>query len=958
VMPSSMEGALEAATNLSSGLGIDLRTATLAVGKAIAGEAGSLKKFGVEISDMAAQAQGAGAVIDAVNAKFSGQAAAAIETYAGKLQQAENAWNDLKEALGRAVLGSKVVELGINTITGELDHMAVSADKAAPSVTAALAAMATGRPDGLILWAEAIADYADALGEAERMGRRAAGIKSPFEEFAKNSGRISATADDMRRMNDQTAKLEKSLDADAKAMAEFNQQVARLTGAKALKDAGEALKQLAAAGGPSGVLPSQLKGLADTFERAGEAARNMGLTERAREYELLAKTLNPIVQFQQKYNVTIGEFLTTNPSYIGAIQEQLSIFEKQPDAINIGLLAIRQYNEEWRGLARTIQQNKPHLELTEEQLRKLNEEAERAARQGLRDLASAFADLAQSAGISEHSVVAAVAKIIGAMSLGAEAGNQMSQGWKELTRDNGSLLAGFTQLAAGAVAAAAAIDQATQSGNRAQSSLSGAAAGAKAGSAFGGVGALVGGAIGFIVGFERASKRAREETARMNREFDEARQKLLGMIVPTGNLAEAMRMMGLNLQSAFQGSTQDRLKTINNLLAEFPKRLADTNAQFAPLLSQFAALGMGLPPALAASLQHLIDIGVISQENATILGNLTEVGTVDWRKMQEVAEKYGISLADLGDKFQGNKIHSTAEEIINDFDLLIRGGADVGGALFGARDEMSHLVNDALKAGKEIPENMRPWIEELARSGNLFTENRIKANEFAQQMIGMGESLPAGLAPILQHFIETGDLIDANTGKVLTFDELMSMFGAGASDDMKKVIEKLILMGEGLGDNQGEIKDLSELKFEEPIRTQFEKITEALLKVVENLGKIASTIAGIPTEKTIHIGWQVDEPPTIPGFGDGHFDWGGGQAAGGEGVVTRPTVFVAGEAGPERYWFSGAGKASAAPPAGAGAGMSSGGGADLTELGDLIRDMPRAIALAVSDAMLIAGGRR
>ncbi len=44
-------------------------------------------------------------------------------------------------------------------------------------------------------------------------------------------------------------------------------------------------------------------------------------------------------------------------------------------------------------------------------------------------------------------------------------------------------------------------------------------------------------------------------------------------------------------------------------------------------------------------------------------------------------------------------------------------------------------VADSARAGTTIPENMRPWIEELARSGNLFDENRLGAMAWADEVL-------------------------------------------------------------------------------------------------------------------------------------------------------------------------------------------------------------------------------
>lgn len=119
VMPSQMKGALTAATDLASGLGIDLRTATMLVGKAFEGETGTLKKYGIVIDEATLKAKGMPAVLDAIQSKFGGQASAEVETYAGKIKQLENNWDNFKEAVGKAIVLDPTVIALLNFISGQ-----------------------------------------------------------------------------------------------------------------------------------------------------------------------------------------------------------------------------------------------------------------------------------------------------------------------------------------------------------------------------------------------------------------------------------------------------------------------------------------------------------------------------------------------------------------------------------------------------------------------------------------------------------------------------------------------------------------------------------------------------------------------------------------------------------------------------------------------------------------------
>lgn len=131
----------------------------------------------------------------------------------------------------------------------------------------------------------------------------------------------------------------------------------------------------------------------------------------------------------------------------------------------------------------------------------------------------------------------------------------------------------------------------------------------------------------------------------------------------------------------------------------------------------------GLPDSVQPYIDKLLELGLITQDQADHLHALRREGEVDWKAMKDAAEKYGVDIDSLGGKFQGAKIHASAQQIINDFGLLTRGGADVGGVLVGMKDEIGSLVRDSIKFGTTIPANMKPWIEELRRTKQLVDEN-------------------------------------------------------------------------------------------------------------------------------------------------------------------------------------------------------------------------------------------
>lgn len=95
----------KAAMDLSSGLGIDLRTATLMVGKAWVGETGSLSRFGIKIDETLSSSQKFDAVMGQIQARFNGAAAAEARTYAGQVEILKNQFDELKEKIGSDLVG-------------------------------------------------------------------------------------------------------------------------------------------------------------------------------------------------------------------------------------------------------------------------------------------------------------------------------------------------------------------------------------------------------------------------------------------------------------------------------------------------------------------------------------------------------------------------------------------------------------------------------------------------------------------------------------------------------------------------------------------------------------------------------------------------------------------------------------------------------------------------------------
>lgn len=103
VGPTQMEAALKAATDLSAGLGIDLRTATMAVAKAFEGGGTSLTKMLPSLKELIKEGATTEEVLAALNERFGGQAQNQIQTFSGKMKVLNNQVGEVRERAGDLV---------------------------------------------------------------------------------------------------------------------------------------------------------------------------------------------------------------------------------------------------------------------------------------------------------------------------------------------------------------------------------------------------------------------------------------------------------------------------------------------------------------------------------------------------------------------------------------------------------------------------------------------------------------------------------------------------------------------------------------------------------------------------------------------------------------------------------------------------------------------------------------
>ena len=237
----------------------------------------------------------------------------------------------------------------------------------------------------------------------------------------------------------------------------------------------------------------------------------------------------------------------------------------------------------------------------------------------------------------------------------------------------------------------------------------GFAAGSMMGSVIPVVGTVLGGMLGKYVGGLFGPSRNARLTQQSNANIAQTQAGLLQQYGSVQNIA-GMGSAGDALAAAWGSKGQAGEQWFNQLVAAFERQnqlLDEQTAKQATLndlTAQRAALEQSLVPTAA-----------------TVTG---------------LMQQYGIEIEGAGQKVQQLVTTADFEKLINDMQTLERAGIDTGGMLSGMADEISNVVQRSIKFGTEIPANMRPYIESLAKAGRLTDENGEAITDLSQIKFG------------------------------------------------------------------------------------------------------------------------------------------------------------------------------------------------------------------------------
>lgn len=700
VMPSEMDKALTAATDLASGLGIDLRQATMLVGKAFEGETGTLKRYGIVIDDAKLKAGGMPVVLDAIQARFGGQAQAELETYAGKIKQLGNEWDNLKEKVGGYIATDPVLLAAMRGAASA----ATDNDESVTGWNVAMSVLVASTPGWLVALKNIHADLTP-IAEAANSAAAAMKLIKPPDIFPASGPTKPTGGPDPKTLVEQWAKDQKKAEDAANAAKSaaiaaakaFREMADAMSGAKVIADANKQL-ELIAFNMQRGVPLAKMT-------RENQDAINKSMADAMAVYRLMGQEVPPAIKAVYFATLDVGKGI---PVVAGLSSE----------FANVGKWAAVAATEMGRAVPVTQGLGAEFGRIGETVQREVIPPTEQWGDE-LDELARGLAQLSQVSDDAFGGIIGDLATLVTSLDTANKAVKSFKDGKKE-----GFSLSGILGMSTGILGIASA---ALAAGRAIKGMFSGDTAGRDLvkdfAASFGGFDAL------------------HAELATLNRHGDQAGERLwVALTSGVGKNNPEQAKAAIDAITEALGDAKDAEAAVASA----------RNANLASLIGAAENAGRRLPAAMQPYIEQLRLAGLLTNENALALEGMGGGASV-FRQMEEAANKYGIEIGALGPIFQQQKLTDTATGIINSFDMLIENGADFNGVLAGMKDEINAVVIDSLKFGTKIPENMRPWIQKLIDSGQLLDGNKNKITDI--NTLQFGEHVADPMVTALQELI-------------------------------------------------------------------------------------------------------------------------------------------------------------------------------------------------------------
>lgn len=875
VGPDQMDKALQAATDLSAGLGVDLDSSVRLVAKAFEGNTTSLKRYGIVLDEARVKGEGMGYVLDTIESKVGGQAQAELDTYAGKIKQIGNAWDDVKKSIGQAIVTDPNVLAFLKSLQAEITKTGQDAQTYTPTVTDWFVAIATNGDviaqdviryvniirSGLAAVDEAFAHPPALPGFGVPSGDPFAGLKADAKDFADQT---------VKSWEDADRAAQEAARQHAAAIQQIQDSLTHADLTRHAKDLAEAFSRLA----PEQKTLDMVKRLGD--EAADIIVKGGHVPQLLQDIALATGAIHDPALAAETDFKNIGRTLTdeVNPAAKETAKRLLEIFNPN----RVGLDGM--FKDIGTGIKSDGQIAKDVLD----EIKKHQDDVlarQKEWLQAVRDIGQEFTQLGQIVGGTFGKILQEIGHVISAIGTTIRTIESLSRTIGTLSSGNGggfsSLLGlgrgaaglfgvGGTTLSAGDISAQIA---STGAGVDALSTGGTASTGGFASSALGGAAITAGGISGLYALYSyfagRDEKFFREQEARKAQQEGDI-NALLKQYGGTTGLSNAVTSVGLNPTSILGGQfngggiSDAQLQQLEKNIAEFQSRM---------------------------------------------------------EALQADVQRFGLTFEDLLPPQQIQQITAGAGTIEDSFTRLTTAGYDESAVLRQMAPDINDWLSHALDAGAKIPPAMQPILDKLIEMGGLTDDN-------ARKLLGLstvkldGGSFDDIVAAAQRYGITIDALgpkvnqIDinqtatqlANDFKLLTSDgedvnvvldhmkgaaqkvvDQALKFGDTIPDSMRPLLQALVDAGELTDQNGTKLKDLSGIHFEKPLTSAIDDLITKIGELIDTIsgpGGLGPSLDGLPKHTDIHVTTHYDTtgtppdtggytPPAVPGVATGGY---------------------------------------------------------------------------------------
>lgn len=742
VGPDLMGRALQAATDLASGLGMDLNSAVELLSKAAEGQTQTFTRYGIVLDQAKVKSEGFGYVLDAIEQKVGGQAQAELDTYAGKAKQLGNDWEDVKEKIGGAILDRPAVSAALDLITKAIQGQIDILPKLKVNWAEAFEVFAPGTSGFGKTVNDGVAAL-DAFAKAQQQYDAAVAKLHGDVNLGLPDGMTAMSKDGVNQLNAWQKSADEAAKAFQKAMASMENTLDGADLAKKVTTLSAALNDLAAKGRAT---PDVMAATADQAQKLAQQGASLtsqlrniagGLNDVKTGLTSLAGMGTALAPLQIPVDAVIASL---NDKLVPLFQDKLpkTIFDMGADA-------------------------RQSLTETADAIKKQSDDAQKATQDAIKKTEEEIQQLGRAFD-----------------TLGSAIGGNI-----------GTAITDFGHMVTAIDAAKKAFDAIGQEGQTALGALASGLTGA-----IGLISAAIGPAESlFTHFFGTAGRDAVTSFAESMGGFDALHQQLDQLGASGEQMWKQLTQdTGRNDLPAAQAEIQKIQTALDSLHTS-------ENSQISDLLSKIQSFGGAIDPALDPYIQKLQQAGILTADNAKALQGLEGDGTPSYQTLTQLQQKYNLTAAQMGPAFQVQQINANFQSVIDDLDTLTKGGADVTAALFSVGSDGSKSLDDlgkavqgdieaAIQAGTQIPANLKPIAQALIDQGDLIDGNGKKITDISQLSFGNTmqtdlENLNTTLTNLILKLTGPNDSLSAAIGAVPRHVDVV--FNASKSGDWSAI---------------------------------------------------------------------------------------------------------------------------------------------------------------------------